>query len=147
MFSFASLLFPSNYLLDSIKSSMHRKRFDNYFRHFRTKHVFDIRYSKTAGPDQGVGCRCWNTLMEHNKADVWMDARKNLATIADGGATEMFLMKTWLKFYLIFLTWRSEWSLSGWYLGGQRPLQWEASNSSGWKMKEKPSSFLQPQKG
>ena len=113
MFSFASLLFPSNYLLDSIKSSMHRKRFDNYFRHFRTKHVFDIRYSKTAGPDQGEGCRCWNTLMEHNKADVWMDARKNLATIADGGATEMFLMKIDFNVAKEDLTWRSEWSLSG----------------------------------
>ena len=53
-------------------------------------------------PGQGVGCRCWNILTEHNRADVWKDAQRSLETIADEEETEIFLIKIWLKFNSTF---------------------------------------------
>ena len=132
----------------------------NYFQKPQTKDIFYcivqcalcIVYCIVPGPDGG--CRCWNTLMARSKVAWWTDAPRNLETIEDGGETEIFLVKKCQKGRMgcrqkmakkigwMEGTWSKEWSLSGWYLGGQRPRQWEASNSSGWKMKEKPSSFL-----
>ena len=53
--------------------------------------VLCIVYCIVPGPDGG--CRCWNTLMERSMVAGWTDAPRNLETIADGGETEIFLVK------------------------------------------------------
>ena len=75
----------------------------NYFQKPQTKYVFDciilcivyyvlyIQLCIVPGPDGG--CRCWNTLMERSMVAGWTDDPRNLETIADGGATEIFLVK------------------------------------------------------
>ena len=61
-----------------------------YFQNILTKQVFDV-YIMYNVPDQGVGCQCWNTLREHNMADVWTDGQKSLETIEGEGVTEIVL--------------------------------------------------------
>ena len=53
--------------------------------------VYSIVYCIVPGQDGG--CRCWNTLMERSMVAGWTDDPRNLETIADGGATEIFLVK------------------------------------------------------